>query len=64
LDEKNTWAVVSQLVELSDTIVIITPHKRPELEGVCGLVKFGEASARTERGKAVRLKAYRVAAAT
>jgi hypothetical protein len=27
---------------------------------VRGLVKFGEASARTERGKAVRLKAYRV----
>ena len=62
LDEKHTWAVVSQLVELTDTIVIITPHKRPELEGVCGLSKCGETSALTERGKAVRLKAYRISA--
>ena len=52
-------AVVSQLLELTDTIVILTPHKRPELEGVCGLRKAEELSALTERGKAVRLKVYR-----
>jgi hypothetical protein len=39
LDEKHMWAVVSQLLERCETIVILTPHKRPELEGVCGLAK-------------------------
>lgn len=61
LEEKHTWGVISQLVELTDTVVIITPHKRPELDGVCGLVKCGEdITALTERGKSVRMKIYKV----
>lgn len=61
LEERHTWGVISQLVELTDTIVIITPHKRPELDGVCGLVKCGDdITALTERGKSVRMKIYKV----
>ncbi len=41
-------------------LVIITPHKRPELEKLQGVELVLEDAVETVRGKKVRMKAYRV----
>lgn len=56
--ESKLPVLVQQLKRLSDTIVIITPHKRPELEKH-GLRKVFEDAVETEKGKKVRMKIYR-----
>jgi hypothetical protein len=49
------------LLQAAPTLVIITPHKRPELEKLPGVVLAWEDFAETEKGKKVRMKAYRLA---
>jgi hypothetical protein len=41
-------------------LIVITPHKRPELENLNGISLDFEDFTLTERGKKVRLKAYRI----
>ena len=48
-----------QLFQHSPSLVIISPHKRPKLEELDGLALVFEDHALTERGKKVRLKAYK-----
>ena len=50
-----TW----QLLDAAPLLVVLTPHKRPELEKLQGIELVWEDSVETERGKKVRLKAYR-----
>ena len=47
-----------QLFEVTSTIVIITPHKRPALETLEGVALIFEDYVLTQRGKKVRLKCY------
>jgi len=49
-----TW----QLLEAAPLLVLLTPHKRPELEHLQGIELAWEDSVVTERGKKVRMKAY------
>ena len=51
--------LVFQLFMLSDTIVIITPHKRPELENITNVELVFEDFVLTERGKKIVLKSYK-----
>ncbi len=48
-----------QLFQCTDQLVIITPHKRPDLEHYEGISLDFEDDTLTERGKKVRLRAYR-----
>ncbi len=56
--EEYLFKITENLLAYTDNIVIITPHKRPELEhlGILSL-KF-EDDVLTARGKKVRLKSY------
>ncbi|MFX0091387.1 MAG: hypothetical protein ACFFBD_06455 [Candidatus Hodarchaeota archaeon] len=58
-EKSKLYAVIGQLLSITDTIVIITPHKRPELENICNLKKVYADFVLTPRGKKVRLKIYR-----
>lgn len=49
------------LLQAAPLLVVITPHKRPELEKLPGIELVWEDDACTERGKKVRLKVYRLA---
>ncbi len=49
-----TWALLSA----APTLVILTPHKRPELEQLPRITLLHEDQEPTERGKMVRLKEY------
>lgn len=56
--EELLFALVYQLFQHTKLLVIITPHKRPELEKLEGVRLIFEDFTLTERGKKVRLKAY------
>jgi hypothetical protein len=56
--EKMLHPLVFQLFTLTDTVVIITPHKRPVLEEIDGVQLAFDDFTLTERGKKVFLKAY------
>lgn len=56
--EKQLFPLVNQLFLLSKTLIIITPHKRPQLEELEGISLDFEDFTLTERGKKVFLKAY------
>lgn len=56
--EKQLFPLVYQLFALSDNIVIITPHKRPQLEKIQGVQLLFEDFVLTEKGKKVFLKSY------
>jgi hypothetical protein len=56
--EKMLQPLVFQLFTLTDTLVIITPHKRPVLEEIEGIQLAFDDFTLTERGKKVFLKAY------
>jgi hypothetical protein len=56
--EKQLYPLVSQLFLLSKNIVIITPHKRPQLEDLTGVQLTFEDFVLTEKGKKVFLKNY------
>lgn len=47
------------LLDRAPLLVIITPHKRPQLETLDGIALAFEDYALTQRGKKVRLKAYK-----
>jgi hypothetical protein len=57
LEPSKLHGLVQQLLLHTATIVIITPHKRPELEKY-GMQKIFEDAVETEKGKKVRLKIY------
>lgn len=52
-----TW----NLLQAAPLLLVITPHKRPELEKLPGVRLAWEDDTCTERGKKVRLKAYQLA---
>ena len=56
--EKQLFPLVARLFLLTETIVIITPHKRPELEKLANARLLFADFTLTERGKKVFLKAY------
>ncbi len=55
---KDLYMLCWNLFQASPTLVIITPHKRPELELLPGIQLLWEDSVETEKGKKVRMKAY------
>ncbi len=56
--EKQLFSLVAQLFLLTKNIVIITPHKRPELDKLANVQMLFEDFVLTERGKKVFLKSY------
>lgn len=56
--EKDLFPLVWNLLEAATMLVIITPHKRPELEKLPGIRLIWEDFSLTGRGKKVRLKVY------
>ncbi len=54
------FPLVWNLLQAAPLLVVITPHKRPELEKLPGIELVWEDDTCTERGKKVRLKAYRL----
>lgn len=55
---KDLFLLAWQLLQAAPTLVVITPHKRPELENLPGIALLWEDFTTTPRGKRVRLKAY------
>lgn len=56
--EKQLYPLVYQLFQCTAQLIIITPHKRPELESLDGVELIFTDFALTERGKKVFLKSY------
>jgi SAM-dependent methyltransferase len=56
--QKDLYSLCEALFRVAPMIVIITPHKRPELELLTGIELLYESVALTERGKRVTLKCY------
>lgn len=57
-DEKMLYALANQLFRLTKNVVVITPHKRPQLEHYSEFSLIFEDFVLTERGKKVFLKSY------
>ena len=57
---KDLFSLTWNLFQRTDLLIIITPHKRPELENLPGVDLIWQDSALTERGKKVHMKAYRL----
>ncbi len=57
--EKDLFPLTWNLFQAAPTLVVITPHKRPELEKLPGIELIWENAAVTSRGKKVKLKTYR-----
>ena len=55
---KDLFSLCWNLFQAAPVIVIITPHKRPELENIQGIQLLWEDAVETARGKKVRMKAY------
>jgi hypothetical protein len=58
--EKLLYSLVYQLFMYSKNIIIITPHKRPQLEKLSGVELAFDDFVLTERGKKVFLKSYKL----
>lgn len=58
---KDLFLLSWQLLQIAPLLVVLTPHKRPELELQPGIELAWEDFVLTERGKKVRLKAYSLA---
>ena len=58
--EKLLYSLVYQLFMYSKNIIIITPHKRPQLEKISGVELVFNDFVLTERGKKVFLKSYQL----
>ena len=58
---KDLFPLTWQLLQSAPLLVVLTPHKRPELENLPGIELAWEDFVTTARGKKVRLKAYRLA---
>jgi 2-polyprenyl-3-methyl-5-hydroxy-6-metoxy-1,4-benzoquinol methylase len=57
--EKDLFPVVWNLLEAAPQLIVITPHKRPELEKLPAFALEWVAETNTEKGKKVRMKAYK-----
>jgi SAM-dependent methyltransferase len=57
-DEKMLYSLTNQLFSLTQNVVVITPHKRPQLEYFSEFELAFEDFVLTERGKKVFLKKY------
>jgi len=55
---KDLFSLTWNLLQAAPLLVIITPHKRPELEKLQGIELLWEDAVETERGKKVRMKGY------
>ncbi len=55
---KELFPLSWNLLQAAPLLVIITPHKRPELEKIQGIELVWEDAVETVRGKKVRMKAY------
>jgi SAM-dependent methyltransferase len=58
---KDLFSLTWNLLQAAPTLVVITPHKRPELEKLPGIALAWEDFTETEKGKKVRMKGYRLA---
>jgi trans-aconitate methyltransferase len=58
---KDLFSLTWQLFQSAPVLVIITPHKRPELELLPGIELLWTDETETIRGKKVRMKAYQPA---
>jgi hypothetical protein len=56
--QKDLFSLTWNLLQAAPVLVIITPHKRPELEKLPGIQLLWEDYVETDRGKKVRMKAY------
>lgn len=56
--EKELFSLCWNLFQAAPLLIVLTPHKRPELERLPGIELRWEDFALTERNKKVRLKAY------
>ena len=56
---RDLFSLSWQLLEAAPVLVVLTPHKRPELEKLEGVELLWEDVVSTERGKKVRLKTYK-----
>ncbi len=57
---KELFPLTWNLLQAAPLLVIITPHKRPELEKLQGIELLWEDTVETSRGKKVRMKAYKI----
>ena len=57
--KEKLYPLVIQLFQHSENLVILTPHKRPELELLSGVELVFTDFAKTEKGKKVFLKHYK-----
>jgi len=57
--EKQLYPLAYQLFQCSPQLVIITPHKRPQLEKLDGVNLDFDDFTLTQKGKKVFLKSYR-----
>ncbi len=55
---KDLYPLMWQLFQAAPSVVVLTPHKRPELELLDGIELVHADAVVTERGKQVRLKMY------
>ncbi|MBU6341745.1 MAG: hypothetical protein KGS48_09650 [Bacteroidetes bacterium] len=58
-EPRDLYGLCWQLFSAAPVLVLITPHKRPELENLDGVELEYTDSVTTKRGKQVRLKEYR-----
>lgn len=58
--QKDLFSLTWNLLQAAPVLVIITPHKRPELEKLPGIQLAWEDFVETDRGKKVRMKAYAI----
>lgn len=56
--QKDLFSLTWNLFQASPLLVIITPHKRPELELLPGVELLWQDISEDDRGKKVRMKAY------
>lgn len=57
--EKQLYPLVHALLSSAPQLVVLTPHKRPDLSRISGVILEFEDACPTERGKHVFLKSYR-----
>ena len=57
---KDLFSLTWNMLQHTPLLIIITPHKRPELEKLQGIQLLWEDAVETQRGKKVRMKAYRL----
>lgn len=58
---KDLFSLVWNLLQAAPELVVVTPHKRPELEQFQGIEMAWSDVVENERGKKVRMKAYKTA---